>query len=322
MFGHIHIIGLGLIGSSIARAIKTNNLAEKLTGFSRKEGIEGALKLGIIDVAMSSKDLKKPDIVIIAAPLSAYAAVGESISHLKNVVITDAGSVKCEVINIMRESLGDNFKNFVPAHPIAGSEKTGVYSGTDDLFKGKKLIIAPAEETNQKAISKVKELWEALGSNVEILEAARHDAIYAKVSHLPQALAFIYIRTVEEGHVEYTAEYKKFIRLTNSDANMWAEIFLLNNANLIASIKAFKKELQKNLKEAEEAEEENYFSHQVAPLIAQSLKNITKAVELKYAGSGFKDFTAIAAKTTKSKETEKFLLQFIKKLDSFAKAIS
>lgn len=328
MFNHIHIIGLGLIGSSIARAVKQKKLSKKITGSSKKEGIEGALKLGIIDSEIKTENIKDADLIIIAAPLSAYPEIAAKIPKNEKAVITDIGSVKEYVIRQMKNSLSNTqFKNFVPAHPIAGSEKTGVYAGDATLFNKKKLIITQGEETSKTAILKVKKFWEEIGSSVLVLDAKEHDAIYAKISHLPQLLAFIFDKTIKTTKTEFYAKsalMRDFLRLTNSDAHLWAEIFLLNSDALLKGIAAFEKELIKNLELAENKDEEDFIEKQVATLISFSAKNIATKKEIKFSGSGFRDFTKIApAKTAliKSKKTEKFIFEFLKNLKLFAEDI-
>lgn len=251
MFGRVAIIGVGLIGSSLARKLKNIGAVNHIAGCAR-DSVKKALELGVIDSAYSEPEecVKDADIIIICTPLSTYSDIAKRISpHMKEgAILTDAGSVKFIPSEKIFASLNHNQqKNFVPGHPIAGTEKSGPESGFAELFEGKKIILTPTPITDKKALDKVKKLWEVVGAEVEIMDARRHDFIFASTSHSIQFLSSSFGLSFNEIDEETKKEiiknadinFRKFIRLTGSDPVMWRDIYFENLDNLESSLKLF-----------------------------------------------------------------------------------
>ncbi|MDA0782605.1 MAG: prephenate dehydrogenase/arogenate dehydrogenase family protein [Rickettsiales bacterium] len=251
LFNNITIIGLGLIGSSIAQAAKKYHAAKTVTAFDlNQESINKALELGIIDSGYNNltDSVKDSQMVIICTPISTYEAIINEIAPKldKNTIITDVGSVKKSVIDIILPKLKYP-ENFVPAHPIAGSEKSGLLAGNADLFLNKEFIISPAEKSSSSSITKVDRFWQTLGSNIEIIPPEEHDEIYAKSSHIPHLAAFCYARfMMKNQHMPLAKlvenqgdEFAAFVRLAFSNPQMWTDIFLYNKEPIIKNTEKY-----------------------------------------------------------------------------------
>ncbi len=250
---HITIIGMGLIGSSLARALKTHPTTYEVTGADASlKTVEISKKLGL--ASKITNDLVKAsaqaDMVVLATPLSAYASVMEKIApHLKTqAVITDVGSVKGAAIESILPFLSNEQRRyFVPAHPIAGTENSGPEAGKADLFKGKKVIITPLSFSEREAISEVMDMWEDAGSAIEVMETRKHDEIYALVSHMVQLLCSAAMMAItilpKESYREIQQRmdnnFRAFIRLAGSDPVMWRDIFSVNSAHIEAVVRRF-----------------------------------------------------------------------------------
>lgn len=253
MFNKICIIGVGLIGGSLASALKSHHLAKTITAYdAQPDHLEQALSLGIIDQTTSSmKDaLFGADLIIICAPLSAYESLAERIEpYLEDqTIITDVGSIKEYAIEQFRQALPfEKFTRFIPAHPIAGTEKSGPSSYVDDLFKGRNLIITPLSASDKQAALTVQTMWEKLGSHVEFMDYEKHDFIYATVSHSIQFLATCYAVACQKHLKTYDQcddAFKAFIRLSGSNAAMWRDIFLFNAKKIDISLDLFARNAQ------------------------------------------------------------------------------
>ncbi|MCE3232287.1 MAG: Cyclohexadienyl dehydrogenase, partial [Rickettsiaceae bacterium] len=253
LFNRISIIGLGLIGSSIARSARKNKICTHISAYNKNpETLKKALNQGIIDTAAVSLEdaVRGADLVILCTPIGSYSTITKKIApHLaENAIITDVGSVKSSVIkSIEDELLAEHKPHFIPAHPIAGSEKSGLDAGTADLFKGRQTILTPNDECDAKSLEKIKKLWTKLGSNVELMDAKEHDEIYATASHLPHFISFCFansIRKLEKTDIlEITNNiddcFKSFIRLAGSNPAMWSDIFMYNKEAILNNIKKF-----------------------------------------------------------------------------------
>jgi prephenate dehydrogenase len=272
----IVIFGVGLIGGSVALALKKAGSAAYIVGVGRtKNGLQTALDLGVIDSAEASigDAIKDADLVLIAAPVAQTKAILQSIQpHLNaHTVITDAGSTKGDVLSVARQVLGAQFSQFVGGHPIAGAEKSGVTAATADLFVGKNVVLTPVfspvaestnNETNRHAVLRVTELWVACGANVSEMPAETHDKIFAAVSHLPHLLAFALVddiasRPNAEQLFSFAASgFRDFTRIAGSHPEMWRDISLANKTALLSEITAFENELSqlKQLLESEDVE--------------------------------------------------------------------
>ncbi|NDF12826.1 MAG: prephenate dehydrogenase/arogenate dehydrogenase family protein [Proteobacteria bacterium] len=251
--GTIMIIGLGLIGSSLARALMAKKATASVIGVdASKQSVKLAVEMGVVDEGTTSlsKFLDVADIVVLATPVKSYQRILEQIApHVKDgTIITDVGSVKLSVIDAAKQTLSaEQRKLFVPAHPIAGTERSGVEAGFATLFKGKKLILCPAEDTDKKAVKRVEQMWKKTGATLEYMDAEAHDKVYAKVSHLVQLLSTAYAATLfsipkttlTEIHENCDANFLSFLRLAGSPSVMWRDVYLVNRTYISEATEQF-----------------------------------------------------------------------------------
>jgi prephenate dehydrogenase len=263
------IFGVGLIGGSVALALKKAGFVTHIVGVGRSQNsLEDALKLGVIDSLSDTLEANihgacsGADLILIAAPVAQTKAILQSIKpHLQpQTTITDAGSTKNDVMAIAREVLDTQFNQFVGGHPIAGAEKSGVTAATADLFIGKNVvltthIIDDALQPNIYAassashIARVTEMWQKCGANVREMSATNHDAIFAAVSHLPHLLAFALVDDIasrpnaEELFSFAASGFRDFTRIAGSSPEMWRDISLANKTALLNEIAAYEAEL-------------------------------------------------------------------------------
>jgi len=247
---------VGLIGGSVALALKKAGSAAQITGVGRStESLQSALDLGVIDVACNdvSQAVHNADIVLIAAPVAQTASILTAIKPAlaANTVITDAGSTKSDVLACAQEILGEQFNQFVGGHPIAGAEKSGVTAATTDLYCNKNVVLTPTEATNTDAVQRVRELWQHCGANVTEMPAATHDSIFAAVSHLPHLLAFALVddiasrQNAEQLFGFAASGFRDFTRIAGSHPEMWRDISLANRTALLNEITAYQDELSR-----------------------------------------------------------------------------
>lgn len=250
------IFGVGLIGGSVALALKKTKTPVTIIGVGRSnESLQNALDLGVIDVATSdvTAAVKDADIILIAAPVAQTPAILNVIKpHLSvSTVITDAGSTKSDVLQCAKDILGNQFNQFVGGHPIAGAEKSGVSAATADLYMNKNVVLTPTAETAPEAIMHVKTLWQDCGANVSEMAAATHDGIFAAVSHLPHLLAFALVddiasRPNAEQLFGFAASgFRDFTRIAGSHPEMWRDISLANRTALLSELDAYQQELSR-----------------------------------------------------------------------------
>ena len=254
MIDRICIIGVGLIGGSLARALKSAGACGEIIGYGRSvEGLEKAVELGVVDryesdIALAVKDA---DVVVIAIPVGSMQPIFKAMApHLDaSTIVTDAGSTKASVVEAAKQAFGELPANFVPGHPIAGTEKSGVEAAIDDLYKDRRVILTPLESTSAAATETVRKMWEAAGAKVELLEVEHHDEVLAATSHLPHMLAFALVdalaRLDEKAEVfRYAAGgFADFTRIASSDPTMWTDICLANRDALLQAMKLFSEEL-------------------------------------------------------------------------------
>ncbi len=261
----IVIFGVGLIGGSVALALKKARSTAQIVGVGRSaESLQTALDLGVIDVAESNvaAAVKDADIILIAAPVAQTPAILIAIKpHLTaSTVITDAGSTKSDVLKCAKDILGHQFNQFVGGHPIAGAEKSGVTASMADLYINKNVVLTPSTETAHEAIARVKALWQDCGANISEMSAATHDGIFAAVSHLPHLLAFALVddiasRANAEQLFGFAASgFRDFTRIAGSHPEMWRDISLANRTALLNELDTYQQELSK-LKQLLEAED-------------------------------------------------------------------
>ena len=275
MFKKICIIGCGLIGSSIARAIKKKKLSNKIVSSNRSEITnKRVIKLNIVDD--SSADIKKmvreSDLVIIATPLSSYKDVIFKIKNsLKNgAILTDVGSVKKKAISLIEKNIPKNI-SWISSHPIAGTEESGPDSGFADLFKNRWCILTPSNQTKDKDIKLLELFWKKIGSRVDIMDAKQHDYILSITSHIPHLIAYNIVHTTlnvkkkkNRDIIKYSAGgLRDFTRIAASNPIMWRDIFIQNRENTSKMIDKFienLKDLKKAIKNKNEKKLEKIFT--------------------------------------------------------------
>lgn len=248
------IFGVGLIGGSVALALKKAGIDTHIVGVGRtRNSLDEALNLGIIDVAESDIEVavSDADIIMLAAPVAQTTQILTSIQPFlqPNTVVTDAGSTKGDVLNSAKQVLGNQFTQFIGGHPIAGAEKSGAAAAMADLFVAKNVVLTPTQETNPDAIAAVTHLWRTCGANVSTMSADQHDAIFAAVSHLPHLLAFALVDDIASRHnaaqlFSFAASgFRDFTRIAGSHPEMWRDISLANKQALLTELTAFEQEL-------------------------------------------------------------------------------
>ena len=248
----ICIIGVGLIGGSFAAGLKKSGAVNTVVGFGRNEkNLKKAQALGVIDEYSLDikKALDKAEMVLIATPVNSFKAVLESIKpHINSsTIISDVGSTKASVIKIAHSVFGKMPENFIPAHPIAGKEKSGVEASDANLFNNKRVILTPEATANTQSVVQVSKLWEVLGAKVEIMNDTKHDDLLAMTSHLPHMLAFglmEYLISNDPNACDYAAGgFKDFSRIASSDAVMWRDICINNPEQIVKHIEGYQQTL-------------------------------------------------------------------------------
>jgi cyclohexadieny/prephenate dehydrogenase len=255
IFDTVAFVGIGLIGASMALAIRRAGLAKTLKATSRRqETLDTALSLNIVDEASTDmgRIVKDADLVMICVPVGACGKVAETIApHLKpGAIISDVGSVKASVVKDMGKHLPDNVA-FVPGHPIAGTENSGPESGFPGLFNGRWCILTPTDKTPQSAVDSMRLLWRAIGSNVECMSPEHHDRVLAITSHLPHLIAYSIVGTaadlgtdIQEEVIQYSASgFRDFTRIAASDPVMWRDVFLTNRDAVLDVLQRYTEDL-------------------------------------------------------------------------------
>jgi prephenate dehydrogenase len=254
MFEQLGLIGCGLMGGSFALALKRAGLVKRVVGYSKSPSTtERARQMGVIDVEAPSALLavSGADIVLLAVPVAATEATLKAIRHLvtKEMLIMDVGSTKRDVIDSARRVLRDHVGSFVPCHPVAGKEVSGVEHADPDLYTGKQVIVTPIDRTQPTQLRDAVTVWEALGCHVQSMAPDAHDAAFAAVSHLPHLVAFALINGVvgqEQGR-DYLSlagpGFRDFTRIAASDPKMWRDILLANRHELLAQCRIFERSL-------------------------------------------------------------------------------
>ncbi|MGH1397883.1 MAG: prephenate/arogenate dehydrogenase family protein [Alphaproteobacteria bacterium] len=255
MFEQITIIGLGLIGSSIARGVREKGLAKRVIAADVSDEVCGIVAgLNIADVV--TQDLREAvqgsDCVIMAVPVGAFGAVAQAIGpFLKaGAIVSDVGSVKASVIAGAVPFFPDSVE-FVPAHPIAGTEFSGPNAGFAELFEGRWCILTPTPEASVKAVEKISALWEGIGARIEIMEPAHHDLVLGITSHLPHLIAYTIVGTaadleddLQSEVIQFSASgFRGFTRIAASDPVMWRDVFLHNKDAVLEILGRFSEDL-------------------------------------------------------------------------------
>ena len=244
MIHNLTIIGVGLIGGSVAKALRCENAVGHITGFGRREStLQRAQALGVVD--SWSLDLgvavEQAEVVVIASPVNAIASIFHELkSYLgETTIVTDAGSVKAPIVDAAVSGLGDKIVNYVPGHPIAGKENSGVDAASATLFYGHRTILTPMANTRAEAITTVKDMWETIGAEVVFMEPSVHDELLALTSHLPHALAFVLVALLsrqtnsKECFNLSAGGFYDITRIASGDPVMWRDIFLSNKRAIL-----------------------------------------------------------------------------------------
>jgi prephenate dehydrogenase len=254
MINRLAIIGVGLIGSSLALGLKQAKAVGHVVGCGRNQtNLQKGIELGVIDSYCDSvaEAVKGADVVVVAVPLGTMQNIFEQMSNVisSTTIVTDVGSTKGSVIEAAKAGLGRCLPQFVPGHPIAGSEKNGVEAGFAELYQNKKVILTPLPENSQSSIDQISGMWQQCGAHIEYLSVIQHDKILAATSHLPHLLAFSMVTYLSglNDHDEifkYAAGgFRDFTRIASSDSVMWRDVCLANGDALIELIDGYKKEL-------------------------------------------------------------------------------
>ncbi len=250
------IIGVGLIGGSLARALKAAGECAEVVGCGRNaENLQKAVELGVIDSYYSDmrSAAEGADVVVVATPLGAMAEAFAQIAPVlrEDALITDVGSTKASVVADARAHLGAHFPRFVPGHPIAGSEQNGVTASFAELFQNRRVILTPLPQTDANAHQRIKRMWEITGAEVVDMNVAHHDEVLAATSHLPHVLAYTLVDSL--ARMEDRREifrfaaggFRDFTRIASSHPRMWHDICLANQTALVHMLEIFAHDLQK-----------------------------------------------------------------------------
>mgnify|MGYP000554186942 FL=1 len=275
MFKKVCIIGCGLIGSSIARAIKKNNLSTKIVSSNRSDTTnKKVIKLNIVNDSSSDtkKMVEESDLIIIATPLSSYKSLIFKIKNsLKNgAILTDVGSVKEKAISLIEKNIPKNV-SWISSHPIAGTEESGPEAGFSELFKDRWCIITPSSQAKKRDIKLLRNFWKKIGSRVDIMDAKQHDYILSITSHIPHLIAYNIVNMTldinkkkKQEIVKYSAGgLRDFTRIAASNPIMWRDIFIQNRKNASMMIDKFienLRDLKKAIKNKNEKKLEKIFT--------------------------------------------------------------
>ena len=254
MIDTLCIIGVGLIGGSLARALREAGRVGEIVGYGRDpQHLQRARDLGVIDRYETdpARALADADVVLVAAPVGAMGGIFQTIApHLPpQAILTDAGSTKGSVVAAAATAFGTIPARFVPGHPIAGTEKSGAEAAFAQLYQGRRVILTPMEHTDPEALAVVRAMWESAGGEVVEMEVAHHDEVLAATSHLPHLLAFTMVDTLArmEEHTEifrYAAGgFRDFTRIASSDPQMWHDICLNNREALLKVLARYSEDM-------------------------------------------------------------------------------
>ena len=248
------IVGVGLIGGSLARALRKAGVVDSIVGCGRNQALlRQAIQLEVIDEMTSDlRDaVSQADVVVIAVPVGQMSGIFDGIKHaLKpGAIVTDVGSTKGSVTDALRQVYGEEPEWFVPGHPIAGTEKSGVTASFAELYQQRRVILTPTRHTSSKALGVVRKMWEAVGANVVEISVEHHDAVLAATSHLPHMLAYALVDTLARMDdsreiFEFAAGgFRDFTRIASSNPDMWHDICFANRAELVRVMERFIKDL-------------------------------------------------------------------------------
>ncbi|MCL4765205.1 MAG: prephenate/arogenate dehydrogenase family protein [Hyphomicrobiaceae bacterium] len=255
MFQRVALIGIGLIGSSISHALRRRGLAGSIVGSAKSEATRAtALRLGLVERAYASPAdaVEGADLVVLCVPLGVYGEIVREIApHLApGAILTDVGSVKGAAIRDVAPHVPPGV-HFIPGHPIAGTEHSGPEAGFAELFDNRWCVLTPPEGADPRAVARLQRLWQALGSNVELMGAEHHDLVLAITSHVPHLIAYNIVNTA--AHLERVTDsevikfsaggFRDFTRIASSDPTMWRDVFLNNKEAVLEMLGRFSEDL-------------------------------------------------------------------------------
>ena len=250
-FQRLAVLGVGLLGGSFALAAKRAALAREVVGYSKSPStIQAAIAAGVIDHGAESalQAATGADLVVLAVPVAAIGPLLRQIRHGlgSSALVVDVGSTKADVAEAAQEALGSAALQFVPCHPIAGSERSGVQHARTTLFDGRRVVITPLQANPARFVDAATQVWEALGGVVSVMDPAEHDAAFAAVSHLPHLLAFAYVYSVARqtrgpSFLQLAGPgFRDFTRIAGSDPTMWRDVFQANSDQVLQQLQWFK----------------------------------------------------------------------------------
>ncbi|UIF86928.1 prephenate dehydrogenase/arogenate dehydrogenase family protein [Cupriavidus sp. UYPR2.512] len=248
-FSRVVIVGVGLIGGSLALALKRAGVVGTVVGVGRSPAsLQKALDLGVIDEAATLADAARgASMIVLCAPVAQNFALLHALEpHLQpGTIVTDAGSTKSDVIMAAKTALGDKVAQFVPAHPIAGRELNGVEAALPDLYVGKKTVLCPLQENSRADVAAVRAMWESAGAECHVMSAVQHDAVFAAVSHLPHVLSYALVAQVanaEDAALKLGfagGGFRDFTRIAASSPEMWRDICVANRDALLRELNTY-----------------------------------------------------------------------------------
>jgi len=280
------IIGVGLIGSSLARGLKNKKISNLVIGYDKNNVVKEKCKnLNFLDSILDNLNIiEEIDLIVLCSPLGSYNEILKEIcTKIKSkCIITDVGSTKVSVVKNFNDFNSNKFIEFVPGHPIAGLEKSGPEYGFEDLFENRYCILT-TENKDQESVQKISKMWEMLGMKIEFMNAEHHDRVLAMTSHIPQLIAYSIVATtaeleenIKEEIIKYSAAgFRDFTRLAGSDPIMWRDVYILNKDSVLEMLGRFTEDLtslQKAIRNEDKERLEKIFS-----LTKDIRKNIEKA---------------------------------------------
>ncbi|MFT5392112.1 MAG: prephenate dehydrogenase [Gammaproteobacteria bacterium] len=271
MIKRLCIIGVGLIGGSLARVLRREGACEEIVGASRQRAnLERAVELGVIDRYYTDLEaaVSGADMIVVCTPMGVMESVFRAImpNLAPDAVITDAGSVKQTVVDAAKRAFGEVPPFLVPGHPIAGTEHSGVDASFDTLYEGRRVIITPTESTSPQALERVSQMWRIAGASVDYMEPSHHDEVLAATSHLPHLLAYSLVGML--GHMQENREifryaaggFRDFSRIASSDPQMWHDICLDNKDAIVGAIERYRDTLDVLIEEITNGDSEHLFA--------------------------------------------------------------
>ena len=254
LFERVAILGVGLIGGSFALALKEAGACGHVVGAGRNAAnLELAKRRGIIDsiAADAIAATHGADLVLLAAPVAQFLKLFREVASVlgPKALITDGGSTKRDVVSAARAALGRKIAQFVPAHPVAGAEKSGAGAASADLFRGKRVVLTPLAENSDSAVRRVSEAWSACGASITRMDPEEHDAILGAVSHLPHVLAYALVHefALRENAAQLFAHaaggFRDFTRIASSHPEMWRDICIANSDRILEELRRYRRKL-------------------------------------------------------------------------------